>query len=317
MKLPISSRVVSLLLLAIPLAANLAHAQQSFAAPMEIIRGKPYVMVMVNDKGPFRFLVDTGTGAEAIVTPALVSILDPPRVGEALINDPSGQGGQRAPLRLLRTLNVAGLEFYDVKAIEHTLLASDAQCDGLLGFTLFKSILLTLDYPKRRLILADGELETDAGQSVHPFRIDNGVPIAALTVGTLPVEALLDSAGAGLAIPERLEKELHFAISPVVFGLGQSISTRYPVKMAKLATDVHLGEITIDQPWIEINPAFPLANFGSVPMQHFIVTFDQENLLVRLEGSEKRITLGITPSPVHLIDQPSLRETDPHLVPIG
>ena len=86
--------------------------------------------------------------------------------------------------------------------------------------------------------------------------------------------------------------------------------------MAKLATDVRLGEITLDQPWVEINPAFPLANFGSCPMQHFIITFDQENHLVRLDGPHKRITLGVTPVPLHLVNQPS-NLSDVALVPVG
>ena len=37
--------------------------------------GKPYVMVTVNGKGPYRFVIDTGTGAEAFVTPELADEL--------------------------------------------------------------------------------------------------------------------------------------------------------------------------------------------------------------------------------------------------
>ena len=86
--------------------------------------------------------------------------------------------------------------------------------------------------------------------------------------------------------------------------------------MARLATDVHLGDITFDQPWVEINPAFPLANVGSCPLQHFVVTFDQENKLMRLEGPRKRITLGVTPAPLRLNNQPG-NARDLALVPIG
>lgn len=286
-------------------------------APMEVTRGKPYVMVTVNGKGPFRFLIDTGTGGEAIVTPELASILQLPETGKIILNDPTGLGGQEAPLRTIDTLEVAGVEFYALKAAEHALLASDGSCDGILGFPLFRGLLLTLDYPGRRLVLADGELDADGDTSVQPFRLKDSVPIADLTIGDLHVDALLDSGGAGLSLPERLIPQLAFTSAPKLFGRAHSLSTLFDVKVAKLATDVQLGDIALDQPWIEINPAFPLANFGAVPMQHFVVTFDQDNQLVRFDGPHKRITLGVTPTPVHLTDQPSPDPVDRALVPIG
>ena len=103
---------------------------------------------------------------------------------------------------------------------------------------------------------------------------------------------------------------------PTLFARGESLSTRFPIKVARLATDVRLGDITLDQPWVEINAAFPLANFGSCPLQHFIVTFDQENKLIRLDGPHKRITLGVTPAPLRLTNQPG-NPMQVALVPVG
>ena len=60
--------------------------------------GKPYVMVTINGRGPFRFIIDTGTGADALVTPALAEQLGLPTVGHANLNDPSGQGGKKVPI---------------------------------------------------------------------------------------------------------------------------------------------------------------------------------------------------------------------------
>ncbi len=301
-----------LLTLAPAFAQSPAHS-----APMEVLRGKPYVMVTVNGKGPFRFLVDTGTGGDAIVSPELADLLHLPQSGQARLNDPSGQGGQSAPLRLIDTLNVAGIDFYAVKAIEHPLLTSDGPCDGMLGFTLFSGLLLTLDYPNSRLLLADGELAPDGGVSVHPFRMPDGIPIAPLDLDDLHIDALIDSAGAGLSLPERLIPQLRFSADPEPFGRAVSLSTRYPVQVARLASDVHLGDITLDHPWIEINPAFPLANFGAVPMQYFAITFDQENLLLKFDGPRKHINLGVTPTPARLTDAPAPHPPDPTLVPIG
>lgn len=289
---------------------------QDHSAAMEVIRGKPYVMVTVNDKGPFRFIVDTGTGGDAIVTPELAMQLDLPIAGAARLNDPTGKGGQSARLRKIDTLRVAGVDFYSVKAIEHPLPSNEGTCQGVLGFTLFRDFLLTLDYLNGRMILGSGELAQAGDSSVVPFRMPDGVPIVRLEIGNEEVEALIDSGGAGLSLPERLISQLRLSADPMLFGLGESLSTRFQIKVARLATDVRLGDITLDQPWVEINPAFPLANFGSTPMQYFTVTFDQENKLVRMDGPKKRITLGVTPAPVRLTNQPG-NPVQVALVPVG
>jgi hypothetical protein len=285
-------------------------------APMEVTHGKPYVRVMVNGKGPFRFLIDTGTGGDAIITTELAQVLGLPVAGEARLSDPTGKGGQSAHIRQISTLRVAGVDFYGIKAVEHSLPNSEGICEGMLGFTLFRDFLFTLDYVNGKLILAEGELEPDGEKSVLPFRMPDGVPIARLVIGNKEVDAQLDSGGLGLSLPAHLIPQIKLSADPSLFGKGQSLSTRFDVKVAKLASDVRLGEITLDQPWVEINPAFPLANFGSCPMQHFIITFDQENHLVRLDGPRKRITLGVTPTPLHLTNQPG-DLNNVALVPVG
>ena len=295
-----------------------AGAQTSqHSAPMQVLHGKPYVMAMVNGHGPYRFILDTGTGGEAIVTPELAMVLALPQIGKGRLDDPSGKSGQPAAVFRIDSLTVAGVDFYGVKAIEHPLLNADGPCDGMLGFTLFKGILLTLDYPHNLITIQDGELEPDGDVSVHPFRMPQGVPVADITIEGIQIGALLDSGGAGLSVPEKLATRLQFSAEPVVFARGESLSSRFPIKVGRLASDVRLGDITFDQPWIEINPAFPLANFGSVPMQHFAITFDQDNLLVRLEGPRKRVNLGVTPSPVRLTVDPLPKTADTRLVPVG
>ena len=310
---------IGLLAVLTALAASAQSQAQAgvHSVPMEVLHGKPYVFATVNGKGPFRFILDTGTGGDAIVTTELATLLNLPEAGKTRLNDPSGQGGQPAKVRLIGTLTVAGIDFYAIRAVEHPLLNADGPCDGMLGFTLFKGLLLTLDYPQNRLTLAEGELEPDGELAVHAFRMPDGVPIANITIGDVRVEALLDSGGAGLSLPERLISQLRFSADPAAFARGESLSSRFPIKVGRLATDVRLGDITFDQPWVEINPAFPLANFGSVPMQHFAVTFDQDNLLVRFDGPRKRVTLGVTPSPMRLTNQPLPKPADTALVPIG
>jgi len=319
--------ICSALLLAIAASATLA-AQNTvdqatsqttrLTAPIELTHGRPFVTVKVNGKGPFRFIIDTGTGAEAFVSGELADELNLPVVGQVHLSDPSKQGGQRAPIVLIQSLEVAGVTFTAVRATRHALSAGEGSCDGLLGFELFRDYLLTLDFPSRRMTLASGALTPDGEQSVLPFRMPDGIPIIPLHIGELQIEALIDSGGSGLNLPARIVSRLKFDSDPAMYGIAESLSTRFELKAAQLASDVHLGSYTFSRPFVEINSAFPLANLGSCAMQNFVLTFDQKDGLVRFESQQQIMHLGATPMRVTMERVPS----DPPppnytLVPVG
>ena len=289
----------------------------SYSAPIEMLYDKPYVSVKVNGRGPFRFLIDTGTGAEALVSPELADQLALPLVGHARLTDPSGLGKQRSNIVLMRAVTIAGAEFAEVKAIRHKFYGEGANCQGVLGFTLFKDYLLTLNFPERRIVLARGEIEQDGSGSVLPFRMPDGVPIVALRIGGQRVEAQIDSGGTGLSLPETVAAHLKFLSTPIAFGNGESLATRFQIKAARLRPDVRLGRYTFRQAFVEINPAFPLVNVGSTPLAKFVVTFDQAKLLLRLSSNEKTLHLDASPTQLELNHEPKREASDRKLVPVG
>jgi Aspartyl protease len=295
-----------------------AHAQGGpHSSPLEIIHDKPFVMVMVNGKGPFRFVIDTGTGGEAFVSAELASNLGLLQSGQITLNDPSGRGGQKVPLVVLDSLQVAGVEFTAVKAAVHNLGNGEGTCQGLLGFALFRDYLLTLDYPNRRMALTSGDLKPDGERSVLSFRMPERIPIVTLAIGHTRIDAQLDSGGSGLSLPLQMTSQLKSASTYSSLSNAHSLSTSFMLMGVTLAADVHLGSYTFKHPFVEINPAFPLANFGSSPMQSFVLTFDQKNGLVRLNGSQKTLHLSEPPVPMRLQSAPDREPVDPRLVPLG
>jgi hypothetical protein len=222
---------VALILAGVVLIALLclrASAQSdSHSTNLEIVHDKPFVMVMVNGKGPFRFVIDTGTGGEAFVSAGLVAELGIPKSGQIRLNDPSGLGGQRVPTVVLDSLQIAGVEFTGVKAAVHDIGNGEGSCQGLLGFTLFRDYLLTLDYPNHRMSLTPGSLTPDGEQSVLPFRMPDGIPIVTIAIGGTRIDAQLDSGGAGLSLPRQLTSQLKFALAfHAIHGRGSDFGRR-------------------------------------------------------------------------------------------
>jgi predicted aspartyl protease len=309
---------IGAVILTILLVAQNGPAQETpQVAPLDITHDKPFVMVTINGKGPFRFIVDTGTSAEAFITQGLADQLGLSAAGHVRLSDPSGQGVQKVPMVVLQSLSVAGVEFTGVKAAVHNLSSGDGDCQGLLGFRLFRNYLLTIDYPNRRMQLASGELAPDGAKSVLPFRMPDGIPVVPITIGTTQVDAQIDSGGAGLSLPLEMAYKLKFISAPEDISNSQTLSTRFVLKGATLSSDVRLGSYTFKHPFIEINPAFPVANFGACPLQSFSLTFDQKNGLVRFNSDRHTLRLAPTPQPMRLVNAPATQPEDRNLVPVG
>jgi predicted aspartyl protease len=286
-------------------------------APIELIHDKPYVAVMVNGHGPYRFLIDTGTGTQALISPELVHELGMPAVGHARLTDPSGQGEQRSQVVWIDSLKIGNVEFEEVQAVEHGLFREEQNCQGVLGFPLFEDYLLTLDYPGRRMILSSGVLEEHAGGSVMPFRIVDGVPIAKLEIDGVNVEAQIDSGGNGLSLPDAVAERLKFQSAPVEYGTAESLTTRFSLRAARLQTDVRFGAYVFRKAFVEINSAFPVVNIGSTPLKNFVITFDQQEGVMSLSGRDRVMPLDASPVLTRLLNEPQRQAADARLVPVG
>ena len=283
---------------------------------LELIHDKPFVMVMVNGKGPFRFVIDTGTGVDALVTPEFAEVLGLSAIGQAKLSDPSKQCVRSVPIVMIQSLEVAGFDFRDIKARVHALGKGEGSYEGLLGFSLFRDYLLTLDFPNRELTLATGSLLPDGEHSVLSFRTPDGIPIVNLRIGGMPIDAQIDSGGDGLLLPDRLAAQFKFVSDPAEFGNGESLSTRFQIRAARLAPNVEVGDYFFTRPFVEIGGAFPLANFGSSPLQAFAVTFDQKSKLVRFKAGQKTLSLSAPPTPINLLNGPPGLPRDRSLVPV-
>lgn len=278
---------VVLVLLAAP-----ALPAQDHSAAMELRHNLPFVQVMVNGKGPFTFGIDTGTGGKALVTPALIQQLNLPEIGKAEVGDPSGRNRKEVSLVRMESLEVAGVAFRDIQAAQFEPSQREGQVDGILGFPLFVDYLLTLDYPKQRLELATGALTPDGGKTVLPFTLKGNVPLIQLKVGSQQIDTHVDSRGPGLSIPEKYAASLKFASEPVVIGHGRTVSNEFEIKGAELDGNVELGGYSFPHPFLIMDPVLPLGNFGAAALQHFAITFDQRNKLLRLHSAEKSIILA-------------------------
>jgi hypothetical protein len=106
-------------------------------------------------------------------------------------------------------------------------------------------------------------------------------------------------------------------VDPELFANSESVATRFQIKAGVLGADVSAGRYTFIHPFVEINPVFPLANFGACPMQNFAITFDQVNLLVRFDARAHQFHLSALPTLLRLLNSPPPGAPRATLVPVG
>jgi hypothetical protein len=271
------------------------QASEDRSAHIDLGRGIPLVKVSINGRGPFNFVVDTGTNCPAIVSPKLVKQLGLPTTGHKQITDLGSRETHALDEVSLGSLTVAGTEFHSVQAAVTDLPDGDSIFDGILGFGLFHDHLLTIDYPRKRLSLSEGTLAGNSNPNILPMLMPGGIPVIEIAIAGEQVRAGVDSGGIGLSLPAPLASRLKFASGMETVGFSKTQVSAFELRGGTLEGTIEFAGFRFSRPWVEINPVFPVANIGSAALKDFTVTFDQVSKLVRFASA----------TPAHSLNHPN------------
>jgi len=133
----------------------------------------------------------------------------------------------------------------------------------------------------------------------------------------MSLDAQIDSGGTGLSLPDAVANRMKFESTPAEFGVAESLTTRFSFRAARLQPEVRFGPYVFRKAFVEINSAFPVVNIGSTPLKNFMITFDQQEGLMRVFGKEKVMTLDASPVPLRMQNEPEHQLSDTKLVPVG
>jgi hypothetical protein len=162
--------------------------------------------------------------------------------------------------------------------------------DGLLGLPLYSQLLLTVDYPARRVELARGSLPPLDGREVLPMLDLNRLTGIAIAIGGKRFDGLIDTqGGTDIQAPPEVGAVISFVAPPVVVGQAKiGPADPVPVSAGRLAGDVTFGAFTVVRPIVHVaapprEVAGPVV-LGTELLRHFRLTLDQANRRVRIEG---------------------------------
>jgi hypothetical protein len=276
------------------LLAGCATRTAEIARPGRTSLGTPLVIVpartlgnylLVETKwdrhGPYRFLVDTGSST-TLVTPELVARY-PSRQQPAAamprvrVRSASGESAL-LPSTTIRRIELEEARFEDVPVLVHDLRELSAhfgvKIDGILGFQLFRETVMTLDYPKSRLLL-----QPRYPAPLHPgtavtFNNEQRTPFIPLKLGDQSFTALIDS-GSDAALTLNLAGlEPDFEVPPRSGVVVGTLTGDHLQQIGRWRAPLQIGNYTLPRPVVDLTENF--SSLGGGILRHFTVTFDQE-----------------------------------------
>mgnify|MGYP000849489211 CR=1 FL=1 len=233
-------------------------------------------------RGPYRFLIDTGASV-TLVTPELASRypsqhLIPPATPLVRVKSAEGETALLTATTL-RRLQIGGARFDDVQALIYDCASLSAhlgvKIDGILGFPLFRETILTLDYPNSRVVIQPRRAEPLLPGTTIAFNNDRRTPIIPLRLGNESFIALLDSGSDASLSLNPIGMDPAYATPPRAGATIATINGDRAQQIGRLDGALEIGGFRVEKPVVDLTE--DLSSLGGGILQHFAVSFDQEN----------------------------------------
>jgi predicted aspartyl protease len=268
-----------------PVAAE--AGRDTAVAAVDLSTGRPVIELRIDGAGPFRFAFDTGSGADLILDEGLAKELGLAPTGTTRIGDPNSPDAIEAQVVKVDRVEFGGLTLRGVETISwkrHAMAGADAP-RGVVGLGLFGPRLVTLDYPRAKLMVEPGELPEPDGRTVFAASFGDGIPSIPIDVAGVSFRAHVDSGSSGfLGLPLGAADRLPLEAPPVMVGRARTASGDYSVSESRLRGTVRVGSIVIENPKVRFVD-LPIGNLGSDLLRALAVTVDRKNARVRLVSS--------------------------------
>lgn len=128
------------------------------SVPFDLIQNRPFVRVMINGKGPFRFVLDTGASLSVISDQAAQRLGMRPVARGGMARAVGGSGSFPIIYGLVDSLEIGTAKIETVPVYIRTVHSAPGvpesdRADGYIGLSVLSSYLVSIDYQNRVLRL--------------------------------------------------------------------------------------------------------------------------------------------------------------------
>ncbi len=285
-KLLFTSIIFVLQILITPAFAQAQGGQKQIKAlPLGKIAHLSTVEVMINDSGPYTFVLDTGAGGN-VLNEKLAAELKLPVVGSIAVGSPMGEKPKESDQFSMASFSIGDVVLSDVLAVAMDLdgpFRGLTAPDGILAAAAIEGHVMTINYPNEYMTLEKGALPAADGRKILDYDGSDTVPHLAVSVGGKSVDVALDSgAPQGLSLPLSLAEELTLESAPKVTGKGRTVDAEFEIRSSRLNGDIQLGDLRLANPMINFNEKAPYGNVGIGILGQYSVAIDCSNQRIAL-----------------------------------
>lgn len=246
-----------------------------FKVPFRVVDGRIYVNVMVNEKGPFAFAIDTGASGLGRSDASLTKALALPIVNNGLSSD--GVATAKVDMTRFDSIEIGGFRRENLEVITRdysSRMSAEAAISGIIGRDFFADGVLIIDYPAKTLSFSRSmDLPADDAQVVayeRPFRIP-------VSIGAVVTEGNMDTgANVEFVMPKSLFDKV--AAGPVQAAENATLTnSSLETQSAKVPGPFRFGGAEVSDVNVRISDRFPELLVGARVLQHHKILIDQRS----------------------------------------
>ncbi len=250
--------------------------------PLDFSTQRPVLQLMIGDKGPYRFIFDTGSSVNVIDT-ELTAELGFEVIGEDSLGNPGSDNKVVSKRVKVPNVNFTNTDISEDALMNAVAIRKMVAVDGILSPVFFSKYLITVDYPGSILELSIGELDSTKNDVV-PFIQNSRVINLNVSVAGHVVEAHLDSGNpGGFDLPFSMKDKLKFKKQPVAGGVINTVAASFKKWKATLDGNIKVGNITYEDPEVYLVEDFQFVNLGYLVFKDLRMTLDRQNHLIQFE----------------------------------
>jgi len=262
--------------------------KSSFTVPFELVDNRIFVNVMLEGRGPFKFILDTGGYGGFSVETAK-------KIGAKLGNEMEARGAGESIVKAWETsvaeTRIGGLTLkdqdyrvFDFSDMRHVF--GTQTFDGVIGLPVFSQAVVRVDYARRLLTFTEASKFSYAGGGVSvPFELERFLPIISGEVDGTPVKLGLDTGDRSaftLKSPFVEEYKLRDKYAPKVeavtgWGIGGPIRAQvvrlHALKFGPFEIDGAVTRFSLQKAGA-FTANDVAGNIGGAILKQFTVTFD-------------------------------------------
>ena len=263
--------------------------------PFEFYKNELFAEVMIDGKGPFMMMLDTGTDPSAIDL-ATAETIGIKRSAKGVAASGGGTDKNLAFKCKLKNVELGGLKAGTIAAgaIDLSKLSDriGKHIDGIIGYSLFKGRIVQFDYPHSVVRFFETAPTHASTATMLKFRYDDNVLLDDVWVNGIQVVGSLDtgSSGAVQLSPKGVSRlGLADAAAKGEIRTSMGYNGSFENRGGKLAS-VKIGGLTVNDVDVLYFPAgsghdkAPWdINIGNVFLQNYVVTIDYRAKTVTFE----------------------------------